>query len=146
MELSRRWFPQIVDRDSRNLYPISAPFPCSDFYPKGGVVGGWNLISCFLRILYYFQHLKNNIFRTKISGGLSKIRNISFLVFFTFYAIMGFFWQKLKNLISCFLALYAMSNIFRINKKNWVGLSIFKKISFHIFVCFMLFLTLKKNC
>ena len=35
MKLNGRWFPQIVDRDSGNLYPIYAPFPCS-----GGGGGG----------------------------------------------------------------------------------------------------------
>ena len=39
MKLNGRWFPQIVDRDSGNLYPIYPPFPCSDFNPK--YVGGW---------------------------------------------------------------------------------------------------------
>ena len=29
--LNGRWFLQIVDRDSGNLYPIYPPFPCSDF-------------------------------------------------------------------------------------------------------------------
>ena len=40
MKLNGRWFPQIVDRDSGNLYPIYPPFPWSDFYPKGGGVVG----------------------------------------------------------------------------------------------------------
>ena len=37
--LNERWFLQIVDRDSGNLYPL---FPCSDFYIKcgGGLEGG----------------------------------------------------------------------------------------------------------
>ena len=39
MKLNGRWFPQIVDRDSGNQYPIYPPFPCSDFNPK--YVGGW---------------------------------------------------------------------------------------------------------
>ena len=55
MKLNGRWFPQIVHRDSGNLYPIYhvyPPFPCSDFYPKGGGGGGVlskinkKLISC----------------------------------------------------------------------------------------------------
>ena len=33
MKLNGRWFPQIVDQDSGNLYPIYPPFPCS-----GGVI------------------------------------------------------------------------------------------------------------
>ena len=42
MELNGRWFPQIVDRDSGNLYPIyilhSLVF---SFDPKGGGGVGW---------------------------------------------------------------------------------------------------------
>ena len=37
MKLNRRWFPQIVEKDSGNLYPIYPPFPCSDFLLCGGV-------------------------------------------------------------------------------------------------------------
>ena len=32
MKLNGRWFPQIVDRDSGNLYPIYPPF----LIPSGG--------------------------------------------------------------------------------------------------------------
>ena len=79
MKLNGRWFPQIVDRDSGNLYPIYPPFPCSDFWSQvcGGVnyffVSFWTcwqeisgdrvalfflekhliLNSCFLRVLCY---------------------------------------------------------------------------------------------
>ena len=71
MELKNgRWFPKIVDRDSGNLYPIYAPFSCSDLC--GGWCGGGGrgvknktkyflqkqlfLLSCFLHVLCYFQH------------------------------------------------------------------------------------------
>ena len=37
--LNGRWFLQIVDRDSWNLYPLYPLFPCSDLYLKCG--GGW---------------------------------------------------------------------------------------------------------
>ena len=40
MKLNGRWFPQIVDRDSGNLYPIYHPFPCSDLLSQGCVGGG----------------------------------------------------------------------------------------------------------
>ena len=39
MKLNGRWFPQIVGRDSGNLYP---PFPCLILDPKCGG-GGWCL-------------------------------------------------------------------------------------------------------
>ena len=32
MKLNGRWFPQIVDRDSGNIYP---PFSCSDLLSQG---------------------------------------------------------------------------------------------------------------
>ena len=60
MKLNGRWFPQIVDRDSGNLYPIYPPFPCSDFYPKGAgggckiffVISFLIVISCFFFAFY----------------------------------------------------------------------------------------------
>ena len=104
--LNGRWFSQIVDRDSGNLYSISAPFPCSDFVsPPQGFGGGggqnkiikhnfwgWgslckkfkNPILYLLRVLCYFQ--KN--YKTKFFGEggviLLKIYKISFHVFFVF--------------------------------------------------------------
>ena len=36
--LNGRWFLQIVDRDSGNLYPIYPIFPCSDFLSQ---MWGW---------------------------------------------------------------------------------------------------------
>ena len=66
MKLNGRWFPQIVDRDSGNLYLIYPPLPCSDFVSQ---VWGWVgvskkqllekryfVISCFLKVLCYFPH------------------------------------------------------------------------------------------
>ena len=41
--LNGRWFLQIVDRASGNLYPIYPLFPCSDFFYlkcEGGLGGG----------------------------------------------------------------------------------------------------------
>ena len=49
--LNGRWFLQIVDRDSVNLYPIYPLFPCSDFFISS--VGRGNV---FLSFLCYFQH------------------------------------------------------------------------------------------
>ena len=40
--LNGRWFLQIVDGDSWNLYPLYPLFPCSDFVSQmwGGLGGG----------------------------------------------------------------------------------------------------------
>ena len=35
--LNGRWFLQIVERDSWNLYPLYPLFPCSDFVSQSGV-------------------------------------------------------------------------------------------------------------
>ena len=53
--LNGRWFLQIVDRDSGNLYPIYPLFPCSDFFLNlswggGGVWGGGNVFLAFYAI------------------------------------------------------------------------------------------------
>ena len=51
-----RWFLQIVDRDSGNLYPIYHPVPCSDFLiPRKLIVIGCCLnfvYNIFLRVLW----------------------------------------------------------------------------------------------
>ena len=51
MKLSGRWFPQMVDRDSGNLYPLCPPYLCFD--PKGGggvgVGGGVKKQNVFFR-------------------------------------------------------------------------------------------------
>ena len=46
--LNGRWFLQIVDGDSWNLYPLYPLFPCSDFVSHMWVVGGG---VCMLEIL-----------------------------------------------------------------------------------------------
>ena len=38
--LNGRWFLQIVERDSWNLYPLYPLFPCSDFVSQLGEGGG----------------------------------------------------------------------------------------------------------
>ena len=49
--LNGRWFLQIVDRDSVNLYPIYPPFPCSDFFISSvGGGGGGNVFLSFYAI------------------------------------------------------------------------------------------------
>ena len=44
--LNGRWFLQIVDGDSWNLYPLYPLFPCSDFVSQmwGGLGGGGGVI------------------------------------------------------------------------------------------------------
>ena len=54
MKLNGRWFPQIVDRDSGNLFPIYPPFPCSDTFS--------------FHILFVFYAI-SNIFRKKYFPG-----------------------------------------------------------------------------
>ena len=55
--LNGRWFLQIVDRDSWNLYPLYPLFPCFDFVSQ---MWGWFFFfgggGCFSHILCYFQH------------------------------------------------------------------------------------------
>ena len=48
--LNGRWFLQIVDRDSWNLYPLYPRFPCSDFVSQmwGGGGGGVMFFSPFM--------------------------------------------------------------------------------------------------
>ena len=58
--LNGRWFLQIVDGDSWNLYPLYPLFPCSDFVSQmwGGLGGGCNVFLAFYAI--------SNISRKKI--------------------------------------------------------------------------------
>ena len=59
--LNGRWFLQIVDGDSWNLYPLYPIFPCSDFVSQmwGGLGGG----GCNFCLTFYAI---SNISRTKI--------------------------------------------------------------------------------
>ena len=52
--LNGRWFLQIVERDSCNIYPLYPLFPCFDFVSQmwGWLGGGVT----FSHILCYFQH------------------------------------------------------------------------------------------
>ena len=85
--LNGRWFLQIVERDSWNLYTLYPLFPCSDFVSQmwgwfGG--GGCNVFLTFYAI--------SNISRTKNLG----IQNnfFSFNVFFVFFLYAG-------NIVKC---------------------------------------------
>ena len=69
--------PQIVDRDSGNLYPIYPPFPCSDFYPKGGEWCGWGgggciVIGCCL-IFYEIYFLEKQSFSKHFMNNFSGV-------------------------------------------------------------------------
>ena len=84
--LNGRWFLQIVDRDSWNLYPLYPLFPCSDFVSQmwgwfGG--GGCNVFLTFYAIstIYRKQNLgiQNNYF--------------SFNVFFVFFFVCWKYWK-----------------------------------------------------
>ena len=77
--LNGRWFLQIADRDSGNLYPIYPLFPCSDFVLKCGVVwGGWcNVLSHFM---LFPTFLEENILRIIV-----RKTSFSFNVFFVFF-------------------------------------------------------------
>ena len=64
MKLNGRWFPQIVDRDSGNLYPIYSPFPCSDL-SQGGVKKFF-VISFLIVIGCRLNFVENIFFRKTI--------------------------------------------------------------------------------
>ena len=111
MWLNGRWFLQIVDRGSGNLYPIYPLFPCSDFVSQGsGVV---------VRGVKKFHFMFSSLF-VLFPTYLEK-NSFSFCVFFTFYAISNILEENKFQVVGggeCFLT---------------------KKISFHVFSRFMLF-------
>ena len=79
--LNGRWFLQIVDRDSWNLYPLYPLFPCSDFVSQmwgwfGG--GGCNVFLTFYAI--------SNISRKKIWEYKPIISQLMFSSCFFLYA------------------------------------------------------------
>ena len=80
--LNGRWFLQIVDRDSWNLYPLYPLFPCSDFVSQmwgwfgGG--GGCNVFLTFYAI--------SNISRKKIWEYKPIISHLMFSSCFFLYA------------------------------------------------------------
>ena len=58
--LNGRWFLQIVERDSWNLYPLYPLFPCSDFVSQiwgwfGG--GGCNIFLTFYAISTFLEKI-----------------------------------------------------------------------------------------
>ena len=82
--LNGRWFLQIVERDSCNLYTLYPLFPCSDFVSQMWGGGGCNVFLTFYAI--------SNISRKKNLG----IQNnyFSFNVFFVFFMYAG-------NIVKC---------------------------------------------
>ena len=74
LHLNGRWFLQIVDRDSGNLYPIYPLFPCSDIFISnvgwggGGVMFFWHFMifptfldKIILGIFFFFLENNSNI-------------------------------------------------------------------------------------
>ena len=61
--LNGRWFLQIVDGDSWNLYPLYPPFPCSDFVSQmwGGLGGGG--CNVFLTFMLFPTFLEKKFLR-----------------------------------------------------------------------------------
>ena len=81
--LNGRWFLQIVDRDSWNLYPLYPLFPCSDFVSQmwGWFGGGCNVFLTFYAI--------SNISRKKIWEYKQIISHLMFsLCFFCMLEIL----------------------------------------------------------
>ena len=79
--LNGRWFLQIVDGDSWNLYPLYPLFPCSDFVSQLGGGGYWLNGRWFLQIVdngRAFYHEIGNIEKCPFTywlnggGGFSK--------------------------------------------------------------------------
>ena len=87
--LNGRWFLQIVDRDSWNLYPLYPLFPCSEFVSQmWGWLGGGG---CNVFLIFYAIY---NIYRKHFLGGIQKIflfeKNncFAFNVFFMFFFML----------------------------------------------------------
>ena len=84
--LNGRWFLQIVERDSWNLYPLYPLFPCSDFVSQmwgwfGG--GGCNVFLTFYAISSISR--KNNL--------PIQTNYLSFNVFFMFFFVCWKYWK-----------------------------------------------------
>ena len=78
--LNGRWFLQIVERDSWNLYTLCPLFPCSDFLSQmWGWLGGGGC-NVFLTFMLFPTFLENKIweYKTIISH---------FNVFFVFFFV-----------------------------------------------------------
>ena len=64
--LNGRWFLQIVERDSWNIYPLYPLFPCSDFVPQmWGWFGGRGACNVFLTFYAIFNISKKKIWEYK---------------------------------------------------------------------------------
>ena len=65
--LNGRWFLQIVDRDSWNLYPLYPLFPCSDFVSQmWGWLGGGGGVIFFSHFMLFITFLEKKIVEYKI--------------------------------------------------------------------------------
>ena len=106
MELNGRCFLQIVNRDSGNLYSISPPFPCFDFWHVGGGGGVFSrTYKTSFHVLFTFHAITNTFLIKQIGGGGVE---------------GGVFVKNKKNLISCFFAFWCYFPAFLelLNLKN----------------------------
>ena len=83
--LNGRWFLQIVDGDSWNLYPLYPLFPCSDFVSQmwGGLEGGGGGCNVFLTF-----YAISNISRKKILEYKPIISHLMFSSCFFVYIML----------------------------------------------------------
>ena len=91
--LNGRWFLQIVDGESWNLYPLYPLFPCSDFVSQmwGGLGGGCNVFLTFYAI--------SNISRNKIWEYKPIISHLMFSsCFFLYVANIEKFYHEIGNI------------------------------------------------
>ena len=80
--LNGRWFLQIIDRDSWNLYPLYPLFPCSDFVSQmWGWLGGGGGVMFFSHFMLFPTFLEKNL-------GIQN-NYFSFNVFFVFFLYTG---------------------------------------------------------
>ena len=83
--LNGRWFLQIVDRDSWNLYPLYPLFPCSDFVSQmWGWFGGGGGCNVFLIFYAIYNISKKKEFGNTNFVAVEKNNYFSFNVFFMF--------------------------------------------------------------
>ena len=61
--LNGKWFLQIVDRDSWNLYPLYPLFPCSDFVSQ--MWGGGGVVMFFSHFMLFPTFLEKKSGNTK---------------------------------------------------------------------------------
>ena len=86
--LNGRWFLQIVERDSWNLYPLYPLFPCSDFVSQ---MWGWLGCNVFLTFYAISSISKKNYLGIQTNY-------FSFNVFFVFCFVCWKYWKVPRHL------------------------------------------------